>query len=361
MPTISQTLDHLEQQSLINNRSEIEQEYSEKKFAQTNPISIQILSTLGAIIAACFLIGSLGIAGALDSPISMFIWGVLAFAASFLLIRSIKNQNTLSSFSGQTSLALMVIAKGLITAAVLIHFDHYGRSILWLPSLTLFLLTIATYGPYNMKLDRFFSPLAFMTILQVALTMDTLAYSLNPILANFIFCLELGLGVWLLLDSRFKSFWRPFGLACLLFTCGILVMNTPLISDALQEKSHLSPYVIKAAISLSFLLTAYFIAKASYVLHPPLMAVLGIAIIAMALFGAEGILSGLLILTIGFHKSDRFLLSIGIIALSYFIFSFYYDLDFTLLQKSITLITSGGILLALSAYLKFKIKPEGAV
>jgi len=62
---------------------------------------------------------------------------------------------------------------------------------------------------------------------------------------------------------------------------------------------------------------------------------------------APGIISSALIIILGFAKSNRVLLTLGIIFLATFIISFYYSLQLTLLIKSLILIITGILFLGM--------------
>jgi uncharacterized membrane protein len=97
----------------------------------------------------------------------------------------------------------------------------------------------------------------------------------------------------------------------------------------------------------------------AFLLHNSLCISLGISkknfwiviIITAILFSptvqAPGILSSALIIILGFAKSNRVLLTLGIIFLATFITSFYYSLQQTLLTKSFILMITGFLFLGM--------------
>ena len=60
-----------------------------------------------------------------------------------------------------------------------------------------------------------------------------------------------------------------------------------------------------------------------------------------------GILAALLVLTLGFWRNSRDLMALAAIFLVFYIWAYYYSLEWTLLAKSLVLLGSGIILLAL--------------
>jgi len=75
-------------------------------------------------------------------------------------------------------------------------------------------------------------------------------------------------------------------------------------------------------------------------------ALLATAVIGVASFKAPGIAGGLLIILLGFSSGNRVLTGLGIAALLFYVSSYYYFLDTTLLVKSGVLLATGVTLLA---------------
>ena len=87
------------------------------------------------------------------------------------------------------------------------------------------------------------------------------------------------------------------------------------------------------------------------------LVLLGTVVIIAASLQAPGIIIGIVIMLLGFHGSNRVLLGIGITALLFYISSYYYLLDHTLLEKSGTLLIVGVALLA-TRWLTNRLLPE---
>lgn len=71
----------------------------------------------------------------------------------------------------------------------------------------------------------------------------------------------------------------------------------------------------------------------------------GTLVLSLLSWRSPGILAGLLILTLGFARVDRFLMGLGLLFIPAFIIVSYYNLDLTLLQKSGALVGPGILLL----------------
>ena len=64
-----------------------------------------------------------------------------------------------------------------------------------------------------------------------------------------------------------------------------------------------------------------------------------------------GILAALIVLVLGFWRSNRGLMGLASIFLVFYIWAYYYSLEWTLLVKSLVLLGSGGILLAVRFFI----------
>ena len=76
-----------------------------------------------------------------------------------------------------------------------------------------------------------------------------------------------------------------------------------------------------------------------------IMTLLATLIVCAASMNVQGITAGIVIICIGFLGANRVLLGVGIVSLLFYISSYYYLLDTTLLDKSQSLLVVGLILL----------------
>ncbi|NRA38099.1 MAG: DUF4401 domain-containing protein [Planctomycetes bacterium] len=73
-------------------------------------------------------------------------------------------------------------------------------------------------------------------------------------------------------------------------------------------------------------------------------------ILSVASFELSGLNIGLLLIVLGFSSANRFVFSMGVLSLLFFISSYYYLLEVTLLDKAIILAIVGVVLLALRKF-----------
>ena len=110
-------------------------------------------------------------------------------------------------------------------------------------------------------------------------------------------------------------------------------------------------------------ITLYVVWKLLQKVHPKpsqiatILAFVGVLIITALSFQAQGLLTGIMIILLGFSASNRVLLGLGTTVLLYFIANYYYSLQNTLLDKSIILFVLGITLLA-GRFIMLKLLPE---
>jgi hypothetical protein len=163
--------------------------------------------------------------------------------------------------------------------------------------------------------------------------------------------------VWLneLSLVRQRAFWLPIGygfaLALLHLDSSLIwghELNQLLLSSGTPHPLRLLFWVGPAAVSVLFLFAAARLLDQAGVdpSSGTYRGLLGIAGL-LALFGlaAPGICASLLVLLLGFAAASRTLMGLGILACGGYLAHFYYQLDLSLLTKSLVLLGSGALLL----------------
>jgi len=80
--------------------------------------------------------------------------------------------------------------------------------------------------------------------------------------------------------------------------------------------------------------------------HLSIAALVATILVCIVSIKVQGITIGMVILLLGFSRTNRILIALGIISLIFYISSYYYLLDSTLIQKSLNLFVVGTVLLA---------------
>jgi uncharacterized membrane protein len=116
---------------------------------------------------------------------------------------------------------------------------------------------------------------------------------------------------------------------------GWLMRHAAIISTSLATLTFL--WVVKRLLDREKILLSNPVAQ---------VAIVAALLLGMLSFVAQGMATALLILLLGFATGNRVLMGLGLIALGGFISHYYYQLNNTLLFKSLVLALSGTVLLA---------------
>ncbi|MEN8218867.1 MAG: DUF4401 domain-containing protein [Pseudomonadota bacterium] len=103
-------------------------------------------------------------------------------------------------------------------------------------------------------------------------------------------------------------------------------------------------------------LTVLLLALEYYILHSNQITIFsvktytifaGTLLVALLLYQSPGIIASIIVLVLGFQRSNRVLMGLALVFLSVFLIAYYYHLNITLLMKSISLMSAGLALLGL--------------
>jgi uncharacterized membrane protein len=146
------------------------------------------------------------------------------------------------------------------------------------------------------------------------------------------------------------------GMASWRYSLAMLLREKPLLGA--------SPWIGEALVAIALLASAWvLIRRAAWEIREA-RTVLGLAaaaVVGVASFKAPGIAGGLMIVLLGFANGNRVLAGLGIASLLFYVSSYYYLLDATLLAKSAVLAATGAALLAVRWVVMNAVLPaEGA-
>lgn len=300
-------------------------------------LAIKILSIFGGFLATMAFLGFLLIAGLYDSPLGMVVFG---FGFIFLAIFLNKIQDKL--IVDTLSISLYITGIGLLTFAFY-EIDIQENLI------TLIILTIALASLFitqNYMLS-FISILTINTCLLLLLISNKL-YSLihlyiafNTVLLVIVFLNEAKI---LIANKKLSKLYNPLRIGL------IVSLLAGLIAIGSKEFIPISTNIIWISSLVFFAAILYLVSKIMLVFN--LLSVknknliyLLTAIILIPTVLSPAISGALLIVLLSFYVNYKTGLVIGIISVLYFISQYYYDLNFTLLTKSIILFSSGVLFL----------------
>ena len=326
------------------------------------PWFIQILFGLSGIVASLFLIAFLslllfGIDG-FDSVIALLITGLVLSAAGFVLFRNKQSRdNTFIS-----SLALAISSAGQAYIAFALFDNNLSHPIdIWLFLLGQAVMTV-------IMPNRIYRLLG--SIMTLGLTVYLLNYYHLP---------ELSLGLLALITigsnlsrysllQRIPSKWRAdafdiikaigYASALMLLCVSVYFIAAEYGNsfDGYSTPFSYNYYLAQGLLTLASLYAAYLILK-RYTVKPfssaNIMIYCAVIVLGVLSIYVSGLLATSLIIVIAIANSQRVLLGLGITALVSYIFWYYYQLDTSLLVKSISMLVIG-IALLLTRWLLIK-------
>nr|WP_321981994.1 DUF4401 domain-containing protein [uncultured Cohaesibacter sp.] len=331
------------------------------------PIYLRALSAVGAVISGLLLIYLLYLFGLFDlSDTSLSINGLVFIGLSALLhALGMRKTNLARDFYIQLALTLLQVGKvALVTGLAQIVHDAFGIGWFWTVSAILGLVMLLSFLAFPSSIERFVSSLAFLVSLWICLLTD---WSDELELTGFVIMLVahiLALAAflrWPLVRQKLTSLYDAL-LISLCLAVGMIQSFLSIGHEAWQDVSEEVKvflglgyrWSIEITLGLALIALILWIAgrKGSLGREPVVASLLGG--VALALLSNAGILLaiGLMILGFATHRPGHTLL--GVLFALFFGFLYYYNLDISLLQKSIVLILSGALLLIASGYIYWR-------
>lgn len=316
---------------------------SPEKTELDSPWYVKALLAFSGWLAALFLLGFLAVVfqSLLDNSLACFIVGGLMIGAAFHLLNTLK-----SEFIEHLGLAASLAGQALVVIAVFkIAEPSEVKSWILIAALQIFLALIMPNFVHRV-FSSFFSALSF----SIALTLMGVPYLFGGILML--------ISAWIWLNEfdypqqhkMLKAIGYGLVLSLIQLKGSVLFFDGGMtwLSDAISTKSWLKPWTGDALECGVMLYVVWQLLKKYKVpaFEPiAIMALLSSAVLCIASLEAGGITVGMMIILLGFVGSNRVLLGLGIVSLLFYISSYYYLLDATLIEKSQTLVVIGIVLL----------------
>lgn len=313
-------------------------------------ILIQVLIFVGALLTASFFLVFLGIGGLFDSESAMIFLGLLITAAS-LAIPYLAAQNTNAEPFG---MALMMIGTTLFSAGFLGSLSQF-QSFFWVALfLALFISIVAASHLQKFAAIVCFNLCAYCLIwdfkIQIAFNFLIL---LNATIVTLAWLKETSvLSAYPQLGQWYAAIMNACSISMIGLLCGSVNLSAHYYSYG-EEVISSSYWWVSALLLIVLVLWALNETldlvgnKAKKI---PILIGTGIAL--LFLIKAPGIIGGILILFLGIYAGYHLLIGQGILAVFFFTVLFYYNLNTTLLFKSILMISAGVLFIALGAAIK---------
>jgi uncharacterized membrane protein len=307
-------------------------EYASRRQDATSGRLVGVFLGVGAWIAALCSIGFFGATGLLETEAARLSLGILLLVSAFFLQRLGGNP-----FVSQLGVAFALAGKICLVAAFADDIDEAAWSSL--------AVTALTYPLLRNPIDRFVSTAAALAVGAVWLTIEEQGFWLRAVVL-----LAISGATFLFTREPLRRHLRPLAYALIASAPVMLlvpVAPTVLLPGWFDFLPGASERALTAAFAL-LLIAACAWARGGWqrLLQAPGGLIVA-AIAALALVSTPGILAALTLLVLAFARDDGPLSLLGLLYLGVFLVAYYYQLDVTLLAKSIILTASGVVLLVL--------------
>lgn len=308
-----------------------------------SPWYVKLLLAISGWLASLFLLVFLGVglAFVFRDMAPLLTAGIVMIGGAYALLRIPKN-----AFFEHVALAVSLEGQALVVLAI---FVYSPESINWV-LVTVFQLVLAMAVPNFVH--RVFCSFFAASCFSIALISIGLPYIASSIMMAMV--------AWLWLYEfrypRHMEKQRAIGYGLVLAL--IQIKGTALfgvnVIDLFSGSADLNMGVQLWWVS-EILLAAVTVYVVWYILKQlgrdlfeptSIASLLGTILLIIVSAEAQSIAVGMLILLLGFAGSNRVLMGLGIGSLLFYISSYYYLLDYTLLEKSLTLLILGVVLLA---------------
>lgn len=307
-----------------------------------SPWYVKVLLAFSGWLAALFLLGFIGVGFqfVIDSSTVSFIIGAAMIGGAFAILKIPKNE-----FFEHVGLAVSLAGQGLLVWGM-VNISNAHDETVWL--LVAFMqIMLAAFMPNF--IHRVFSSFTAVFCLAMALTFMGVPYVFGSVV--------LFLASWLwLIEFDYPEHMRKIRA----IGYGLVMALTVLKGSAHFGGLTLWRYAHNSQESLGQLWMGELLAGAVmlYVVWKLLLrcgqivlgrfgitAMVGTLALGITSLEVPGLTAGMVVMLLGFSGSNRVLLGLGIVSLLFYISSYYYLLDTTLLVKSQTLVVVGLVLL----------------
>lgn len=326
-----------------------QEDYKRQEKNKTS-VLIQTLIFVGSLLTAGFFLGFLAIAGLFDSGAPMLGMGVFFILIS-IVVPYVANQSTNIEPFG---MALMIVGAILFAAGFTFN-SHRFESFLWV-SLVLSIFIGIVAGSQLQKFSAIvcFNLCAYWIIWDLRI----------QIMFNFLILINaLIITVGWLKETEVLSaypkigqWYSPILNAGSISMLGLLSGSVNTYRDSYWEEAELignSYWWVAALLLIALVLwalneTLELVGELSK--RIPILIGTGIALLLLT--QAPGIVGGILLLFLGVYSGYKLFVAQGILAIFFFTVLFYYNLNTSLLVKSILMLGAGILFLAIGAAIK---------
>ncbi|SEE43695.1 protein of unknown function [Tenacibaculum sp. MAR_2010_89] len=318
------------------NENAIFEEYNTQEENKSSLV-IKVLSVFGGFLASLAFLGFLAISGLYNSEFGLLIFG-LGFIISAIWLNKVYDRLIIDTFSVSIYLiGFALFAFGLSEMKVDENIIALLISFIALSSLFIsqnFILSFISVLVIS-------SSLIFLIIYNNSYDLIHLYISINTLVVTYFFLNEAKI---ISSDNRLSMLYNPVRIGLVIsLLFGLISVGKKHLIPISQSHIWLSSIVI-ILVTMYLVYTIVKINEIKTIKSKMMIYILSALILASTIF-SPSISGGILIVLLSFLVNYKRGLAIGIISIIYFIAQYYYDLNFTLLTKSIILFISGIIFL----------------
>jgi len=343
-------------QSISDSEIQFQEDAITKAYEKSNDhqsLAIKILSIFGGIMASQAFLGFLFLTGLYDSNVGMLVFGLLLIAGAIWINKQYDRIiiDTMSVFF--YIIGFVLVGMGLSG----MDFDE---------NMVIIIIMILAFIPLGIIQNYILSFVSIITVLGGFMTLIIandhydlmhLYVSVLAILLTYIYLNEAKI---LSQYRKYGALYNPLRIAMIFsFVSGLLVLGIKDWVPLAYNYIWLSSIVIIGAILfvLSVIFKIFESRSKNY-----RIGIYSCCLLLLAPTALSPAISGsILIIMLSFLVNHKTGFVVGVIAFLFFISRYYYDLNFTLLTKSILLLASGVLFIALYRYTHKKLKSDEKV
>ncbi|MBA3470830.1 MAG: DUF4401 domain-containing protein [Herpetosiphonaceae bacterium] len=312
----------------------------------SSPWYVRLFAGFGAWTAALLLVAFLFVANIIESEGVALVLGLVLCAGMVVLSRT----RSTGDFLEQLGLSLSLVGQVLFAFGVAALSNEADVA-----ALAVIMLQLALLAGYADQFHRFLSGLWIVGALLVLLV--------NADQFNLIHLVIVGLAGLItvivvyefeLLVSRWWEIVHPVGYAATVALLGLLVL--PLQTELAIQWWGFTAVALLAILGIVIWRISIDLALPVAPLQLGIGLVLGVGLMILGV-KMPGVAAALLVLVLGYWRSNHILLGLAGAFLVFYMSAYYYSLELTLLNKSLLLLGTGGLLLTLRAVL-LRTNPE---
>nr|WP_299171562.1 DUF4401 domain-containing protein [uncultured Allomuricauda sp.] len=311
-------------------------------------IAIKLLSVFGGFLASLALFGFMGIVGVFDSEYGILAVGICAIIFSWILNKKVDNL-IFDTFS----VSIFII--GVVSLAFgLLNLNLDENTVIFI------IIAIALASLYVMQ-NYILSFVSTVTIGACLLTW-IISNDLYDFIHIYITFYVLLMGFWFLCEAKIMNssaklslLYSPLRIGIVVsFLISLITLGIRGLIPIDQNYIWISSIFIWAGV---LFLVHNIIGVVGLEESKHKSAIYGLTVLfLLPTIFCPSISGAILIVLLGFYVNHKTSFIIGIVALVYFVSQYYYDLSFTLLTKSLILISSGAVLLVFYMFIQKMLK-----